>query len=332
MLTVNRDNLRKSHQAFWFLIDFLMLGLLVININWIILDSLYAVDVLREGLAAFQPDWVAAYAPIHRNFIFYDLIFVWIFLSEFFIRWAYAIKAKVYQRWYFYPFIHAYDLLGCIPIGAYRFLRILRVFSIIYRLHQYQIIDVTQWRVYQFFNFYYEAFMEELSDRIVIKVLSGAQIEIRHGSPMLHRIRRDLLLPRRPLLASWLSRKISETAQTAYQPNQAEVRRYLEDKVNYALEHNLEIQRLGQIPLLGESLKNTLEEAVATIVSQVIHQLLQDLTHSTHTLIADALANQLVSDMNPDKPQISEAMIELVLAIIEEVKAQIHVKRWREAL
>ncbi|PWG73352.1 hypothetical protein DF186_23515, partial [Enterococcus hirae] len=77
---------------------------------------------------------------------------------------------------------------------------VLRIISIIYRLHQYRIIDVTQWRNYQFVAFYYDAFMEELSDRIVIKVLNGAQDEVRRGSPLFEQIQRDIIYPRRGML------------------------------------------------------------------------------------------------------------------------------------
>src|SRR5690606_1072132 len=156
------------------------------------------------------------YHPIHENFIFYDLIFVSIFLAEFVLRWGYAIKASIYDRWYFYPFIHWYDLVGCIPVGSLRFLRILRVISIIYRLHQYKIIDVTQTRLYRFFNFYYEAFMEELSDRIVLKVLSGVLEEVRRGSPLFERIQQDILYPRLDMLSAWISDRVAVAAQAGY--------------------------------------------------------------------------------------------------------------------
>src|SRR5690554_2876704 len=172
MLRINRENLKSSHQMIWFLIDFLMLGLLIINLAFITWDSIYNFIAVQNLLKEHLPAVQSAYHPIHENFIFYDLIFVWIFLSAFFIRWGYSIKAKVYDRWYFYPFIHWYDLVGCRPVGSLRLLRILRIISIVYRLHQYKIIDVTSTRLYRFVAFYYDAFMEELSDRIVLKVLS----------------------------------------------------------------------------------------------------------------------------------------------------------------
>src|SRR5690554_8235954 len=108
--------------------------------------------------------------------------------------------------------MHCYDLVGSIPNGGLRFLRLLRIISIMYRLHQYKIIDVTGSRLYQFVNFYYDAFMEELSDRIVLKVLSGVQDEVKRGSPLFERIQNDILFPRREMLSDWLSEKIGRAS------------------------------------------------------------------------------------------------------------------------
>ena len=52
-----------------------------------------------------------------------------------------AIRKQTYPRWYFYPFLHWYDLLGCIPIGSFRMLRLLRLISLTIRLQKMGIID-----------------------------------------------------------------------------------------------------------------------------------------------------------------------------------------------
>lgn len=334
MFTINRANLRNSHQLIWFIIDFVMLGLLFLNIAWIIFDSLYALEAVKDLLFTYAQPFAEFYRPIHRNFIFYDLIFVSIFLTEFFVRWIYAIRMKVYLRWYFYPFIHWYDLLGCIPIGSYRFLRVLRVISIIYRLHKYQVIDFTKTRVYGFFKFYYEAFLEELSDRIVIKVLSGAQAEMTHGSPLIHNIQNNILLPRRDLLTEWLSEKVAETARTGYIPNRGALRHYLENCVDDALSQNAELNRLRQVPMLGPQITETLEEAVGDIVAQVIHQILDDLASSrNHGFIDDIVSTFLQETEEGHETTESERqIIQVVNEIIEAVKKQLEIKRWRQEL
>ena len=334
MLKINRENLKSSHQLIWFIIDFLMLGLLIINLAFIIWDSAYNFiaiqNLLKENLPALQ----AAYNPIHENFILYDAMFVAVFLSEFFVRWGYAIRAKVYDRWYFYPFIHWYDLVGSIPVGSLRFLRILRVISIVYRLHQYKIIDVTGTGIFRFVNFYYEAFMEELSDRIVAKVLSGVQHEIKLGSPLFEKIQNDILYPRREMLSEWISQRVAQAAKEGYVPNRGALRSYLEDRVDHALKQNVELSRLKYLPVVGSTIQETLEDAVGDIVANVIQQILEDLASSSnHAFIEDIVNAFIRGPGEPDTDQgRNEALIALIIEVIDAIKGQVRVKRWREQL
>lgn len=331
MLHINRENLKASHQLLWFIIDMVMLALLFLNLALIIWDSIYNVTAVQQGLASHLPWLHQAYEPIHEQFFFYDLGFVAIFLTEFIVRWGYAIHQDIYDRWYFYPFIHWYDLLGCIPVGSFRFLRILRVVSIVYRLHQYRIIDVTNTRLYRFLNFYYDAFMEELSDRIVVKVLSGFQDEVRRGSPLFDHIRRDILFPRRDMLAEWLSRRVADAAQEGYLPNRGALRHYLEQQVNQALKQNVELSRLKYLPVVGPTIQGTLEDAVGDIVATVIHQILEDLASpDNHGFVSDLVVALLPEP--DDASQRDDALIDLVVDIIEAVKGQVAVKHWRARL
>lgn len=334
MLKINRENLKSSHQLTWFIIDFVMLGLLILNLGLIIWDSTYSFVAVQNLLQEYAPALKESYHPVHERFIFYDMIFVFIFLGEFALRWGYSIKARVYDRWYFYPFIHWYDLVGCIPIGGLRFLRVLRIISIIYRLHQYKIIDVTSSRLYQFVNFYYDAFMEELSDRIVLKVLSGVQEEVKRGSPLFERIQSDILFPRREMLSDWLSERVALAAQHGYIPNRGALRVYLENRVDHALKQNLELSRLKYLPVVGPTIQDTLENAVGDIVANVVHQILEDLASSTNHAFIEDIVKVFLPDpaqgLTEDREK--EALITLILEVIDAIKDQIHVKHWRENL
>ncbi|SFM16613.1 hypothetical protein [Marinobacter zhejiangensis] len=334
MLKINRENLKTSHQLIWFIIDFLMLGLLIINLTLIVIDSIYGFIAVQNLLLEHAPQVHQFYQPVHENFLFVDLVFVTIFLSEFFLRWGYAIKARVYDRWYFYPFIHWYDLVGCIPVGSLRFLRVLRVISIIYRLHQYKIIDITQFRLYRLVSFYYEAFMEELSDRIVIKVLSGVQSELSLGSPLFERIQDDILYPRREMLTEWISGRIAKAASQGYMPKRADLRIYLEGRVDNALKQNLELSRLRLVPVVGPTIQETLEDAVGDIVANVVHQIMEDLAStSNHAFVEDLVQVMLPAPgtEEPDETR-NDALIALINEIIEAIKAQVKVKHWRAEL
>ncbi|MFL1406203.1 hypothetical protein ACJO2E_12750 [Marinobacter sp. M1N3S26] len=344
MFTINRENLKKSHQTIWFVIDFLMLGLLVLNLALIIFDSIYHFEAIQDFFRESLPAFYNVYQPVHRNFIFYDLIFVSIFLTEFFVRWLYAVWRGIYQRWYFYPFIHWYDLLGCIPTSGMRFLRVLRIISIVYRLHRYGIIDFTRTRLFQFLAFYYEAFMEELSDRIVLKVLSGVQDEVRRGSPLMEKVQSDIIYPRKDVLIGWISDRVADLASQGYIPNRDALRQYLESCINEAIRQNPEMARLKLLPIFGNQVRGTLEEVVGDITAHVLNQVMEDLSSSrNHDFI-----NDLVDALLPDPSQLTtqqgtvdtelgqrqgnEVLINLTLEIIDAIKEQVHHKRWREQL
>lgn len=332
MPRISFQNLRASHELTWFIIDFIMLGLLFINLTWLILDWLYAINAVRDLLRDLAPEMTAAYEPIHRQFFFYDLAFVALFLTEFVVRWIRSIVHRDYSRWYFYPFLHWYDLLGCIPLTGWRFLRLLRIISIIYRLQRYQIIDVTQLRVWRFIKFYYEAFWEELADRVVIKVLSGAQAELKEGSPMVHRVQQEVLLPRRELIIEWLSEKVAEASKTGYLPHEPDLRQYLERVVDDAMGKSADLSRIRQIPVFGGTVSDTLERAVGDITAEVIHQILQDLaSRDNHAFIEDLTA-VFLKPQTAAEGEVDEQFRQVMHETIDIIKDQVSVKRWRREL
>ncbi|MFO7787424.1 MAG: hypothetical protein R6W87_06550 [Halospina sp.] len=332
MLTINLRNLRTSHQTLWFALDMLMLVLLVINLVWLLFDSLYAVDVLRDFLTQEVPAFTAFYNPIHRHFLFYDLMFIGVFLSEFAVRWVHAVYRREYQRWYFYPIVHWYDLLGCIPASGARILRFLRVFSIVYRLQKYGVIDITNTRLFEFLRFYYDAFMEELSDRVVIKVLSGTQEEVKRGSPLVRRIQEEVLLPRRDLLVDFLSARITRYAREGYMPRQQELRAYLNARVISAMNRNRDLGRIRELPVFGSWASGTLDRAVGDITAEVIEQILNDLSSPDNHDFVEDLVDVLLTPHERESSQANAAAIQGVIETLELVKDQVAVKRWQEAL
>lgn len=332
-MRINRKNLYASHELFWFVIDFLMLVLLAVNLLWIIFDWLFATEIFQQSLLQHAPSFYQAYLPVHKNFLFYDLIFVAIFLTEFILHWAWAVYRQTYQRWYFYPFIHWYDLIGCIPVAGARILRFLRVFSILYRLHKYQVIDLTQNRIVQFVAFYYDVFLEELSDRIVVKVLSGTQEELRHGSPLMHRIQDEILLPRQKLLVEWLSEKLAKASQKGYLPNEDALRRYLETIVDEAMSRNADMRRIKQVPMLGEMVTEALERAVGDIVAEVIHRILSDMASADNHAFIEDITEVFISKSEDNISSGLQGQVqEMAIEILELMKYQVKQKRWQDKL
>ncbi|GAA0858071.1 ion transporter [Aliiglaciecola litoralis] len=326
MLGFNKSNLDKSHEGPWLLLDLCMLGLLLINLIWIIFDSLYATAFFKQALGMISQDWVIAYAPVHANFLLIDLVFIAIFLSEFMLRWIAAVVRKTYFRWYFFPFIHWYDLVGCIPLGAARIFRFLRIFSILHRLHKYQIIDLRRTAVFRFIAFYYDVFVEELSDRIVVKVLSDAQKDLAAGSPLIEDISQKVLVTRLPIITKWAASVMSHIGESIeHDEHGKSVRSHVNSSVGKAVRRNAQISTLKLVPVLGGTIEKTLEGAITDIVTQSIVNLLKDMTPEK---IDDFVEHGLGRFTSEDE-QLDQEVLAVVNECIELLKLHVAQQRWK---
>ena len=329
MLKFNKKRLYDSHETTWFVVDFLMLGLLVINLAFLIFDSLYVTDYFKATLDFISPSIAEFYKPIHKNFILIDLAFVGVFFTEFCLRWVIAIKRKEHLRWYFFPFIHWYDLLGCIPLASTRIFRFLRIFSILYRLNKYQIIDLTSSSIFKFINFYYDVLIEELSDRIVVKVLSDVQKDLRSGSPLLDDIANNVLATRKETLTEWVS-SILVHAGSSIDDEYAGlmIRDHVKESVSKAMRGNSEISRLKLVPVLGNSIEQTLEAAVADIVIQSVVYLLKDMTPQK----INYLVRHGITVTSAQEKTLDKEVIQIVDECIELLKGHVSHQRWKAHL
>ncbi|GAC13390.1 ion transporter [Aliiglaciecola lipolytica] len=329
MLGFNRSNLNKSHEGPWLLLDLVMLGLLIINLVWIIFDSLYATEIFQQGLGYISESIVTAYAPVHKNFLLIDLVFVAIFLSEFCLRWTVAIIKKTYIRWYFFPFIHWYDLVGCIPLGAARIFRFLRIFSILHRLHKYEIIDLRRTALFRFIVFYYDVFVEELSDRIVVKVLSDAQKDIAAGSPLIEDISRNVIATRLPVLSSWTASVLSHIGESIeHNEHGKSVRQHVSQSVGKAVRGNPHISTLKLVPVLGSTIERTFESAITDIVTQSVVNLLKDMTPEK----IDDFVEHGFGRFSSEDEALDDEVLSVVNECIELIKKHVSQQRWKSEL
>ena len=132
------------------------------------------------------------------------------------VRWLIAIIQQRHFRWFFFPFIHWYEVLGCLPI--LRPLRLFRTFVIAYRLYLlgYPILP-SSWIIKG--RFYYELVLEELSDRIVLRVLDGVSSELKQNKT--HYILLDRIIDsHRPQLIKVLTEILEANFPNYIQQNQ----------------------------------------------------------------------------------------------------------------
>ena len=327
-LNFSIEHLRSSRQGFWLVLDLIMLMLLSLNLFLIIVDSFYRIGATDEVVASYLPALAPGLEYLKRNFLFIDLCFVAIFLSEFCLRWTVSVRNSDYARWFYYPVIHWYDFIGCIPLGGARLLRFLRVFSIIHRLQKYRIIDIRQTGIYRFCLFYYEALLEELSDRVVIKVINGIQEDIHSDETLTRRAMDELVKPRLDQLLISAKSVTGSIAAAMKSDVDHPFSVKLRTSVIAAMQNNAELKRLSAIPMIGEQLSDTLEEAVAEVLIDSIACLIDEFPE---LLKEDSLRASLRTS-NATWDALDETLLTLVDDVLEFVKEQVATQKWKQRL
>ena len=327
----HRERFRFNLDGLGLLVDVAMIVLVLVNLALILFDWLFSASVVHDGLMAAAPGFTTFYADtIHSDFMFWDLIFVSIYLTEFSIRWVIAILRGTYHRWFFYPFAHWYDLLGCIPVGGFRWLRILRVISLLYRLQRTGIIDLR----YTWLGFtvlkYYRIVVEEISDRVVINVLDGAQREIRQGSPLVHRIESEVLEPRRAELVDFIVNRVVDVLARTHRDWRDGLGDYLSRLTDEALARTPSGARLAAIPVAGPRALALLGDTVRELGVALTDQLVDDLTNPENRETLDALVDGILRHAAGDRHELDRLLRETLLDILDQVKIQVAVQQWKQ--
>ncbi|ALF59409.1 RES family NAD+ phosphorylase [Psychrobacter urativorans] len=152
--------------------DIVMVIAISIDLLFISIDA-----ILMSNLSSSAASWLTLSDTLnwYRTVLHEPLrtaggFFTLFLIVELLLRWAIAIKEQVYYRWFFFPFVHWYEVLGCFP--QLRALRLFRVVIIGRRLHQlgYQVLP-QPWLTR--IKFYINLVLEELSDRVILTTIDS---------------------------------------------------------------------------------------------------------------------------------------------------------------
>lgn len=314
------------------IIDVAMVVLLLLNLGLIVFDWLYVNDLFRGWVEGAVPSFERWYASsIHPNFLIIDLAFVGIFLLDFLVSWIIAVARGLYHRWFFYPFVHWYDLLGCVPVAGFRFLRLLRVITIVYRLQRAGVIDITESAPGRVAGKYYQVLVEEVSDRVVIKMLSDTQEEVRRGGPLVDRIMEEVVLPRKAELVAWLSRRLQSATRRNYAAYRTELETYIRRRVTTALENNEEFSRLEAVPVVGRVVKGRVERGVGDAVTEAMRGFAEDLASEKNERFVNEMVDLLFDAffVEEEESELNRMVVDTVDEALEMIKRQVAVQQWK---
>jgi len=316
-----RDQLHAAWEAFIVL-------LVCINLSLILFDSLFALQPVSAVLADLAPELHARYQQsVHANFQYIDLGFVAIFVLDVLLGWTVALFERRYARWYYYPFAHWYDVLGCIPLAGLRWLRVLRVGALLIRLQRLGLVDMRGWAIYGLFSRYYYLLIEELSDRVMVRLFGRLQQEIGASDDLSRRLLQEVVRPRKQRLLNDISRRLQDMLETGYRDNRGAIEGYVSQLIHQALQNNPEMHNLRRLPL-GNRLASTLDDALSDIAARLLQGAVEGMRGPQFQALAGNLADEFFDAWVYQDKNTDLALEELLVAVIEVLKQQVLDRRW----
>ena len=313
-------------------IDIIMMILLIINLSLIIFDWIFTVSIVNNLLQQYTPGFYQYYYnQIHLNFTAIDLMFVAAFLSEFLLSWILAIVQKVYYKWFFYPFIHWYDIIGCIPVGSLRFLRILRVFSILIRLQNLKIVDLSRTYLFAKLKKYYNIIVEEISDRVVVNIIQGVQEEIDEGGPVVDSIINQVIRPKQDILVEWISSRLEYALERDVLIKKKELDQYVKDVIAESLSKNNELKAIEQLPVMGKMITETIQNSISNIINNIIEKIITDLASYRNRELVNDTTNIILNSIEyeDEESMLKDVFKDISIEALEIVKKQVKVQKWK---
>ncbi len=324
---------RTTRETLSLIVDIVMMILIIVNLALIIVDWGFASPFVQAQMPAHAPAIYTWYdQTIHQHFIVYDLAFVTVFVVEILVRWGLAIYRQQYHRWFFYPFVHWYDVLGCIPVGSLRSLRLLRLIAMIPKLQRTGLLDLRKTYFYKTFKKYRDIVLEEISDRVTVRIIEGLQNEIRTSQQVTQRIGQEVIAPQREALIEAVTHRFQEATAVAYETQQEDFHEYLDSVIQDAVTRNREISTIASFPGLGPRVATLLENAISDIVFNVVDRMVTDVCSlENDEAIAQVTSVSADALMSPKYDQrLNQIARSVVLQSLDVIKDHVQVRRWKQ--
>ena len=254
--------------------------------------------------------------------------FITFLIVELLVRWLIAIINKHHARWFFFPFIHWYEILAISPY--LRFLRLIRAGVIAYRFHEmgHKVIpDSIMKRVL----FYYRVVMEELSDRVVITVIDGVIQELDTSSSH-KKIIHDLVDHHRDIFAKTVAEVLQESLATELNAQRHLITNNVGQIVSQAIQDTPQLtQLLRLIPIAGGMIENQIQNIGQQLGENITQGLIQPFTEgspSNPNAMYQLISTKL-SQLNIENQRLEQLVESVVYESLESLRKQVAVKQWQ---
>jgi len=267
-------------------------------------------------------------------FIYLDLIFIIIFLSEFLIMYRIAIKQYGSEQKILYPLYHWYDLVSCIPLQQFRFLRLFRILSVYIRLRKGDIIIVGDGVISGQIRKYRNMIAEELSDQVSYQILENIQKELELG------VNRDILkriiTPHRYAIRDVIVKNLKKFEVRALSQKHDEWVNFLSELVDDALKNTDEYRKVVHLPIIGDKVRFFLSrEKITEMVDRSVNNFSDTLDQALDSESGMVFINSLVDDLIDefllilDDENILNLIAKINIQIVQELKKGLEIKTWK---
>ncbi len=330
-----QDNENKIQVIDWglvirsFMWDFILLTVLIINLLLICWDWLFSIPSVMAFFEENMPGFYSFYYPVHLNIKAVDLFFVGVYVLDLLIGWGISLFKKK-EKFYQYPLLHWYDVIGCIPAGSLVFLRFLRVVSIFVRLYKKKLVNLGKIRIFRKIIKIYNIILEEISDRVVLNILSGIKTNVKSGMPVAKEIIDKIVLPHKERIISLVLGKVREIAVREYSSHKKELATYISASSRRAVEGNKELARLKLIPVVGSQITDTISKSISqtvvSVVDNIVRDTLSDTGQSKLKVISDEVTDYAFMDL---ERELSPVVTDIVVESIALIARTAGVRQWK---
>lgn len=314
--------------------DILMLIAIGIDLFLISIDAIlmsnFSANVanwlmLSEALAWYQN---VLHDPLRTAGGFFTLFLIF----ELTVRWAIAIKDRVYYRWFFFPFVHWYEVLGCFP--QLRALRLFRAVVIGRRLHQlgYQVLPQPWLRR---IKFYIDLVLEELSDRVILTAIDNYRQQL--TDPKTQKSMIDSTISRNrveieAVILSLLRRELVPQLQKLKRGSEGGelIAHEVGDAIQSGLANTPELRRyLRLIPIAGSLIESQLQHIGQSIGENVVYALNARLLDDQRIDDMMATIAHSVAHIDANDTALDVLVASIINDSLSALEAQVKVQQWK---
>lgn len=252
-----------------------------------------------------------------------DLPFLAVFVVEFFGRWILSVRRTAHARWFLFPILNWYDLLGIVPVKGLRVFRLFRIASIYMRLQRSELSAVGDDVVSRTVKYFATIISEEISDLVALRILTETQEEIKEGTH--RRIIRSVAAAHREALAAQLASQARELLASDRARGQA--RDFLDSNLERAVDSAAALRRLPLPDAVLRPLVTAIGQAVFEAIADTLAATLasDEGQEAMRAMIAEAV-DGLVLEIT--EGELEELVREISLQVLEHMKEAVAVRKW----